>query len=130
MGDRQGPHGHDSAHRCLSRVVLGAGRCSLRVMVVVGTGRRSLRVLLVAWGGGYWFITNVVVCRSVAMSPLATWYLIPMLKNGLRGGDVSAHQGVGHRGHCLTVSSVIVACLIAGNDNVVPASRVNRGGGE
>jgi len=52
-----------------------------------------------------------------------------MLKNGLGGGDVSAHQGVGRRGRCLTSSSVVVTCLIAGNDDVVPASRVNRGGG-
>ena len=42
---------------------------------------------------------------------------------------MSAHQGVGRRGRCLTSSSVVVACLIAGNDDVVPASRVNRGGG-
>jgi len=99
------------------------------VRVVVGACRHSLRVLLVAWGGGYWFITNVLLCCSVAMSLSATWYLIPMLKNGLGGGDVSAHQGIGRRGHCLTSSSVVVACLIAGNNDMVPASRVNRGGG-
>ena len=74
-------------------------------------------------------MTNVVIHHSIAMSPSAMWYLIPMLKNGLGGGDVSAHQGVGHRGCCLTLLSIIVMCLIAGNDDVVPASRVNRGGG-
>jgi len=74
-------------------------------------------------------MTNVVIHRSVATSPSAAWYLIPMLKNGLGGGDVSAHQGVGRHGCCLTSSSIVVTCLIAGNNDVVPASCVNRGGG-
>jgi len=44
---------------------------------------------------------------------------------------VSAHLGVGHHGHFLTSSSIVVACLIAGNNAVAPTSCVNRGqGGE
>jgi len=57
-------------------------------------------------------MTNVVICHLVAMSPMATWHLIPMFKNGLQGGDVSAHLGVVHHGHCLKSSSIVAACLI------------------
>ena len=39
-------------------------------------------------------MTNVVICRLVATSLSATWHLIPMFKNELGGGDVSAHLGV------------------------------------
>jgi len=69
-------------------------------------------------------MTNVVICCLVATSPTAMWHLIPMFKNELGGGDVSAHLGIGHRGRCCISHSCHV-----GNNNVAPSSHVNRGGG-
>ena len=68
---------------------------------------------------------NIVVCCLVAMSPTATWHLFPSLKNGLGGGGCEHSPR-----RSLTSSSIVVMCLIVGNDEVAPASCVNRGGGE
>ena len=47
-------------------------------------------------------------CRSSwGVGPLSMVWVT----DGLRGGDVSAYLGVGHRSRCLTSSSIIVACL-------------------
>jgi len=68
---------------------------------------------------------KVIVRCLVATSPLVMWHLILILKNRLGGGGCEHSPG-----HYLTSSSVVVMCLIVGNDKVAPASCVNRGGGE
>jgi len=71
------------ACRCSSRVVLEAHHHSWRM--VLGPRRHS------PWGVG---------------PSLMVW-----VADGLRGGDVSAHLGIGHCGPCLTSLSIIVTCL-------------------
>jgi len=66
-----------------------------------------------------------VIRRLVATSLSVMWHLFPSLKNGLGGGGCEHSPR-----RSLTSSSVIVVCLIVGNDEVAPASCVNRGGGE
>jgi len=43
-------------------------------------------------------MTNVIVHRLVAMLLSVTWHLIPMSKNAVGGGEVSAHLGVACHG--------------------------------
>jgi len=57
-------------------------------------------------------MTNVVVHHLVATLLSAMWHLILMSKNGLGGGDISAHLGIVRCGCCLTLLSIAVACLI------------------
>jgi len=64
-------------------------------------------------------MTNVIICHLVATSPMATWHLILMFKNGLQGGDVSAHLGIVHHGRCLKLSSVVAACLIVATSGMM-----------
>jgi len=68
---------------------------------------------------------NIVVCCLVATSPSAMWHLFLSLKNGLGGGGCEHSPW-----HSLTSLSVVVVCLIVGNNEVAPASCVNRGGRE
>jgi len=54
-------------------------------------------------------MTLVIICHSVAKLLSAMWHLIPMLKNGLGGGDVSADLGIGRRRRSLRVVLRLIA---------------------